>query len=181
MRRFLTGNASDNISFYHCPAPDSRIMKLSTNTRYAIRIIFELHIAKNAIPIASLSEQTNIRQKTVENILVILKQNDITSSVIGAHGGIKLNKPLSAISLGKLIELFDEGVRFVVCFGEKSNDCPRQNSCETRSVWKTISNRIQKELDTVSLETVLDQYRQETQQPEPVVIHCINRKGDIVL
>lgn len=157
-------------------------MKLSTNTRYAIRIIFELHIAKGPVSIASLSELTNISLKTVENILSVLRQNEITASIIGAHGGIRLKKTLSDISLGNIIELFDEGVRFVVCFGEKSNDCPRQNICETRSVWKTISTQIQKELDSVSLESILDQYRRETSLIEqPVVIHCINRKGDIVL
>ncbi len=156
-------------------------MKLSTHTRYAIRILFELHLAKGPISIAALSELTNIGLKTVENIHAVLRQNDITASIIGAHGGIRLNKPLSAISLGKMIELFDEGVRFVVCFGEKSNDCPRQNVCETRSVWKTISGQIQKELDTVSLEAILDQYREENTEAKPVLIHCLNRKSDIIL
>lgn len=156
-------------------------MKLSTHTRYAIRILFELHLAKGPVSIAALSELTNIGLKTVENIHAVLRQNDITASIIGAHGGIRLNKPLSAISLGKMIELFDEGVRFVVCFGEKSNDCPRQNVCETRSVWKTISGQIQKELDTVSLEAILDQYREENTEAKPVLIHCLNRKSDIIL
>ncbi len=156
-------------------------MKLSTNTRYAIRILFELHLAKGPVSIASLSELTNIGPKTVENILVTLRQNDITASIIGAHGGIRLNKSLSDISLGKMIALFDEGVRFIVCFGEKSNDCPRQNTCETQSVWKTISGHIQKELDTVSLEAILDQYRQESMEAKPVVIHCMSRKNDIIL
>ena len=155
-------------------------MKLSTHTRYAIRILFELHLARGPISIAALSELTNIGLKTVENIHAVLRQNDITASIIGAHGGIRLNKPLSAISLGKMIELFDEGVRFVVCFGEKSNDCPRQNVCETRSVWKTISGQIQKELDTVSLEAILDQYREENTEAKPVLIHCLNRKSDII-
>ena len=156
-------------------------MKLSTHTRYAIRILFELHLARGPISIAALSDLTNIGLKTVENIHAVLRQNDITASIIGAHGGIRLNKPLSAISLGKMIELFDEGVRFVVCFGEKSNDCPRQNVCETRSVWKTISGQIQKELDTVSLEAILDQYREENTEAKPVLIHCLNRKSDIIL
>lgn len=156
-------------------------MKLSTHTRYSIRILFELHLAKGPVSIAALSELINIGLKTVENIHAVLRQNDITASIIGAHGGIRLNKPLSAISLGKMIELFDEGVRFVVCFGEKSNDCPRQNVCETRSVWKTISGQIQKELDTVSLEAILDQYREENTEAKPVLIHCLNRKSDVIL
>lgn len=158
-------------------------MRLSTNTRYAIRIIFELHLANAPVPIAALSEQTNISQKTVENIHAILKSNGITEAIIGAHGGIRLGMPLREISLGKMIDLFDDGVRFVVCFGNKSNDCPRQHICETRSVWKTVSDRISDVLEGVSLESILDQYRQETdrERAETIVIRCINRKGDIPL
>ncbi len=161
-----------------CPTP---AMRLSTNTRYAIRIIFELHLANAPVPLASLSEQTNISQKTVENIHAILKQNGITEAIIGAHGGIRLCKPLSDISLCKMIDLFDDGVRFVVCFGNKSNDCPRQHICETRSVWKTVSDRISDVLEGVSLESILEQYRQEMRQEheKQIVIRCINRKGDI--
>lgn len=156
-------------------------MKLSTRTRYAIRIIFELHLAKSPVPIAVLSEQTNIRQKVVEDVHAVLKQNRITEAIIGARGGIRLCKSLSDISLGDMIDLFDEGVRFVVCFGNKSNDCPRQNMCETRSVWKTISGKIREELGNVSLESILDQYRRETESEKTVVIRCINRKGDTIL
>ena len=127
-------------------------MKLSTHTRYAIRILFELHLARGPISIAALSELTNIGLKTVENIHAVLRQNDITASIIGAHGGIRLNKPLSAISLGKMIELFDEGVRFVVCFGEKpASDVtnfgqtfsisPRVNSIRTPNACKTDTSR----------------------------------------
>ncbi len=154
-------------------------MKLSTHTRYAIRIIFELHLAQSPVSIAALSEQTNISQKVVENVHTVLKQNRITEAIIGARGGIRLCKPLSEISLGDMIDLFDEGIRFVVCFGNKSNDCPRQHICETRSVWKTISGKIRQELGKVSLESILDQYRRETQSEKHVVIHCINRKGDM--
>lgn len=154
-------------------------MKLSTHTRYAIRIIFELHLANSPVSIAALSEQTNISQKVVENVHAILKQNRITEAIIGARGGIRLCKPLSEISLGDMIDLFDEGVRFVVCFGNKSNDCPRQRVCETRSVWKTISGKIRQELGKVSLESILDQYRREAENEKTIVIRCPSRKGDL--
>ena len=154
-------------------------MKLSTHTRYAIRIIFELHLANSPVSIAALSEQTNISQKVVENVHAILKQNRITEAIIGTRGGIRLCKPLSEISLGDMIDLFDEGVRFVVCFGNKSNDCPHQRVCETRSVWKTISGKIRQELGKVSLESILDQYRREAENEKTIVIRCPSRKGDL--
>ncbi len=133
-------------------------MKLSTKTRYAIRILFELVEASKPISIANLSEKTGITLRTVENINAILRQNDITSSVMGAGGGILLQKKLKDISLGQMVTFFDEGVEFAVCCGDKANDCPNQKTCKTRAVWYEISAKIQNELDAISLETILLQY-----------------------
>ncbi|WAW09620.1 Rrf2 family transcriptional regulator [Oxalobacter vibrioformis] len=150
-------------------------MRLSANTRYAIRVIFELALAEGPLPIPALSEKAGIAQRTVENIHTVLRQHDITASTIGAKGGIHLAMPLSRISLGRMVTLFDDGVEFAVCFGNKSNDCPRQLVCDTRSVWGSVSNRIQQELDAVSLDSILTQYRREEEREKPIFIHGINR------
>ncbi len=154
-------------------------MRLSTNTRYAIRLIYELYQFKSPISIAALAERINISVKIIESIHSTLKQQGITKAIIGANGGIKLIRNLDQISLGEMITLFDEGVRFVVCFGNKANNCPRQSACETQSVWKTISDRIQHELDIVSLADILDEYRNGLSKEKPITIQCINHKGEL--
>lgn len=154
-------------------------MILSTNTRYAIRLVYELHQVKAPLSITALAERINVSSKVVENVHAELKRHGITDAIIGANGGIRLIRSIEEISLGKMIELFDNGVRFVVCFGNKSNNCPRQSVCETQSVWKTISNRIQHELDSISLADILDEYRQGASREQPIKIHCINHKGDL--
>ena len=136
-------------------------MKLSTNTRYAIRIIFELAGASEPVSSALLAEKAGLTLRAVENIQALLKQHGITSGTVGPKGGISLEKPLSAISLGDMIMLFDSGIEFAVCCGEKSNDCPNQNTCETRSVWRAVSGEIQRELNQISLETILHRYPQQ--------------------
>ena len=154
-------------------------MILSTNTRYAIRLIYELHQVKAPLSITALAERINVSNKVIENIHAELKRHGITDAIIGANGGIRLLKSIDKISLGQMIALFDNGVRFVVCFGNKSNNCPRQSVCETQSVWKTISNRIQHELDGISLADILDEFRQESSREKPIKIHCINHKGEL--
>ncbi len=154
-------------------------MILSTNTRYAIRLIYELHQVKAPLSITVLAERINVSVKVIENVHAELKRHGITDAIIGANGGIRLLRSIEDISLGKMIELFDSGVRFVVCFGNKSNNCPRQSVCETQSVWKTISNRIQNELDSISLADILDEYRQGASRGQPIKIHCINHKGEL--
>ena len=133
-------------------------MKLSPNTRYAVRLLFELDAMRIPISIASLSERTGITLRTVENVHAVLKQHGVTDATVGPKGGITLQRPLSDISLGQLIEWFDEGVEFAVCCGEKANECPQQNSCETRAVWRGISAEVQVALNAFSLAEILRRY-----------------------
>lgn len=133
-------------------------MKLSPNTRYAIRILFELHGLSGPVSTAWLSEKTGISLRTVENIHAVLKQNGITSGTVGAKGGLQLLRTLADISLGDLVLLFDEGVAFSVCCGDKSNECPNQDTCEIRNAWNHVSAAVQEQLDRVSLESVLRRY-----------------------
>ena len=133
-------------------------MKLSSSTRYAIRILLELSGAGRPLSAAVISEKTGITPRAVENIHAVLRRCKITFGTVGAKGGIELIRPLAEISLGTLVQLFDNGVEFAVCCGDKSNDCPNQESCGIRAVWRDVSARIQRELDAVSLEDIVRGY-----------------------
>ena len=136
-------------------------MKLSPNTRYAVRILFELHGTAAPISTAALSEKTGITPRTVENIHAVLRRHKITFGTVGAGGGLELVRPLSDISLGDIITLFDGGVAFSVCCGDKSNECPNKKTCGIRSAWDAVSMAVQEQLDAVSLESILHRYPQD--------------------
>lgn len=129
-------------------------MKLSTNTRYAVRILFELTDAGRPLSISALSKKTGLSFRAVENVHAVLKRNGVTKGTVGAGGGITLRKSLAEISLGQLVSWFDSGVEFAVCCGEKGNDCPQQDNCMTRAAWLGVSDKIQSALDQVWLADV---------------------------
>ena len=137
-------------------------MKLSPNTRYAVRLLFELSAMRLPVSIAALSMKTGIALRTVENVHTVLKHHGVTDASVGPKGGISLQRPLEEISLGQLIEWFDDGVEFAVCCGEKANECPQQNFCETRTVWRGISGEVQKALNLLSMADILRQYPKAT-------------------
>ena len=133
-------------------------MKLSPAIRYAVRILFELSTARKPLSAGYLSQKTGITPRAIENIHAVLRKHKITFGTVGAKGGIELVRPLSEISLGKLVEIFDSGVSFAVCSGEKANECPGQSTCAVRSAWRDVSRHVQESLDAVSLENILRQY-----------------------
>ena len=137
-------------------------MKLSPNTRYAVRLLFELSAMRLPVSIAALSMKTGIALRTVENVHTVLKQHGVTDASVGPKGGIVLQRPLAEISLGQLVEWFDDGVEFAVCCGEKANECPQQGVCETQAVWRGISGEVQKSLNMFSLADILRQYPKAT-------------------
>ena len=137
-------------------------MKLSANTRYAVRILFELHEAAGPLSINTLSQKTGIALRTIENVHAVLKQHGVTEASVGAKGGITLCRPLDAISLGRVIVWFDEGVEFAVCCGDKGNECPQQDDCRTRTAWRKVSGRVQEELDAILLSEILRDFSGST-------------------
>ena len=133
-------------------------MKLSVQTRYAVRILFELAAAATPLAIGDLSAKTGISPRAVENICTQLRHDGISTGIVGPGGGIRLEVPLGDISLGRLVDLFEDGVEFAVCCGDKANDCPNQHDCENRAVWRKVSAKIQEELDAIPLDSLLRHY-----------------------
>ncbi|MDL2328355.1 Rrf2 family transcriptional regulator [Desulfosarcina sp. OttesenSCG-928-A07] len=133
-------------------------MRFSPNIRYAIRLLFELSSLSEPVSTAWLAEKIGMTVRTVENIHAVLRRENITAGTVGAKGGIRLLVPLEHISLGKLVLLFDSGVDFAVCCGDKSNECPNQDECGIRSVWKAVSRNVQQHLDGIFLDVILRQY-----------------------
>lgn len=132
-------------------------MKLSARSRYASRILLELarHKAEAPMSAATLSQHTGVSVQFVEQILKPLKQSGLTSSLRGAAGGHRLAKPAEEITLGEVVRLMEGGIMLTVCCGDKANECPRRDGCLTRRAWMQVSNTLEKELDSISLATLL--------------------------
>ncbi|MCL2013174.1 MAG: Rrf2 family transcriptional regulator [Cystobacterineae bacterium] len=130
-------------------------MKFSVKTRYAVRILFELSAADAPLSIYHLSDRTGLSPRVAEDICTQLRYEGISTGIVGPGGGIRLEVPLGEISLGRLVKLFEGGVAFAVCCGDKANDCPNQHVCENRAVWRKLSAKIQEELDAIPLDSLL--------------------------
>ena len=128
-------------------------MKLTARSRYAVRIVLELAQSPRDTPvsIAAIAERSGIALRSVELILHDLRTNGIVGSVLGASGGYLLERSPESISLGDLVRIMENGVQLSVCSGEKANECPRQEQCPSRKVWRGISSAIEQHLETITI------------------------------
>lgn len=130
-------------------------MKFSSHVRYAVRLLFALDMAGSSLPIAVLAARTGMSVRAVENVLTVLKQADITGATSGPGGGIFLIKPLSQISVGHLVDSFEQGIDFSVCCGDLAQACPGRISCVTEKAFDDASRRVSAVLHRAFLSDIL--------------------------
>ena len=86
-------------------------MKLSLRGEYALRALISLGDAApgEIVPIHTISEQQQIPQRFLEQILNDLRSGDIVESKRGIAGGYRLSKPAADLPLLDIIQ-FVEGI-----------------------------------------------------------------------
>ena len=127
-------------------------MKISTKGRYALTIMRNL--AKNYdkeeyISLSEISEEENISLKYLEKIMIQLKKSDFFIIAKGKEGGYKLKRNPKDYTIGEIVRAADEELNLVDCL--KQNNCPAKSKCKTYSLWKDLSEEINKFLDSKKL------------------------------
>jgi len=136
------------------------VLKLSTRGKYGFRAMLELAInyGNGPIPLKNVSEQLDISQKYLEQLVAALKSAGLVKSVRGAHGGYALAKHPSEIKLSELIRTLEGSIAPSECVND-SEVCPRSKSCVTRSVWAKMKEAMNGVLESTTLQDLVEQQR----------------------
>ena len=129
-------------------------MKISTKGRYGARAALELSIRYGSGPVMvrEISESQGISERYLENILNTLRISGLVKSTRGAKGGYELAKSPSEITLGEVVRSLEGPLDIVTCAG-----CGKISKCVTFFVWKKITEKIENELDSITLEKLAEQ------------------------
>jgi Rrf2 family transcriptional regulator, iron-sulfur cluster assembly transcription factor len=129
-------------------------ISLSTSTHHGIRIILCLaqHAAKGPISVAELSGEEGISVKYIEQLVRVLKQANLITSVRGPKGGhqLNLNVPPREITLGQIVRLFEGRTDLVPCIGQLEH-CVRSDGCPVRRVLLEATESLISKLDGTSI------------------------------
>ena len=138
-------------------------MKLSTKGRYGLRAILDLAIngETEAVSIQSISQRQNISEAYLEQLMRPLKKAGLIRSVRGAGGGYRMARDPKEISVGDILRALEGDLTPVSCgavTGEKG--CDGADSCVTIYVWQKMNDAIQNAVDSIMLEELIEQSRQ---------------------
>ncbi|HNX60096.1 MAG TPA: Rrf2 family transcriptional regulator [Spirochaetota bacterium] len=130
-------------------------MKLTTRSRYGIRLMYDLaiHYGQGYIFLKDISERQQISEKYLGQLILPLKSAELVTSSRGAHGGYSLSKRPEDITLFDIVNSL-EGTLCVVECVRKPEVCDRVSSCPTRPVWEKFDNTINDFLKGISLESL---------------------------
>ena len=84
-------------------------MRLTSRSEYALLALVYLgrHEADGYVAVHAIAAAQEIPPKFLEQILLTLKRSRYVKSLKGQHGGYRLARPASAITLAEVIRLFD--------------------------------------------------------------------------
>lgn len=136
-------------------------MKISTRGRCALRLMLDVarHGADGQpVSLAAVAERTGISRGYLEQLAQSLRSARLVRGVAGRHGGYRLAKATSEVTLGRILESAIGPICVVDCVDDPES-CPRSEYCECRLVYDLINRRIAEVLGEFTLADLLDTRR----------------------
>lgn len=149
-------------------------MKLSTRSRYGVRLMLSLAVSdtKSPVLLKDIAASEGISEKYLSQIIIPLKGKGLVSALRGAHGGYLLNRAASDIKLREIIEPLEGDLSLVECVGSP-HICDRSVACVTKDIWDKMSLLLEDFLDSITLEDLARMYRKKRESMTDSVDYSI--------
>jgi Rrf2 family protein len=127
-------------------------MKISTRSRYGLRLLIELCGRKgDTVQVSELAAAQDIPLAYAAKLIDPLRAAGIVRSLRGSGGGISLAREARAISALQAVEALEGGLSLVDC-GSGDGPCGREAACPTGALWKGLERAMRDYLAQYTLE-----------------------------
>lgn len=138
-------------------------MKISTQTRYAMRFLVELalHESKSKLEerltTHEIAQKQGISGKYLESIACKLKKAGYVDSLKGVKGGYRLARPLDEISVGHVMRVMETTYFELHCVKDPEKTCPNYKDCKLVDYWSNLEQAMSCVVDSIMLKDIKDQ------------------------
>ena len=133
-------------------------MKISTKGRYALRMLLDL--AQNQgdgyVSLKDIAQRQEVSKQYLEQIVPLLNKSNLLRTNRGYQGGYRLAKDPGDYTVGEILRITEGDLAPVACLQSGEVDCPRAEQCLTISVWEGLYHVINRYLDSITLQDILD-------------------------
>jgi Rrf2 family iron-sulfur cluster assembly transcriptional regulator len=133
-------------------------MRLTTKGRFSVTAMIDLALRQGTGPVtlAAISQRQQISLSYLEQLFGKLRRNDLVESTRGPGGGYSLGRKPVDITVADIITSVDEPIDATHCAG-KENCLGEAGRCMTHDLWTALNERMVAFLDSVNLQTLVDQ------------------------
>ncbi len=135
--------------------PRPLMLRVTKLTDYATVVLTVLAARSEQVLSASeLAEQAGLEAPTVSKILKPLSQAGLVEGLRGVHGGYRLARAASEITLVEIVEAMEGPLAITECSQDHSQ-CGIAQTCGVRSNWRLINDVVGDALRRVTLAQML--------------------------
>ena len=133
----------------------TRAMPITRRTDYATRIMVALAAGETEGPVPAhvLAESTDVPYEFARAILTQMAAAGLVTSVRGAHGGVRLSRPVEDISVADILAATGDTAPLNLCTYDPGY-CAREGTCVMHTVWCQADAALMAFLATQDLATL---------------------------
>lgn len=132
-------------------------MKLSTRTRYGMRLMVDLaeHWGDGYIALKDIAERQGISKKYLEQIVSLLANKGLLIAARGFSGGYQLSRDPDSITAADVVEATEGSLGMISCV-KVPTSCDRRGGCPTLPLWSGLEKRIEDYLQGITLKAMAE-------------------------
>ena len=132
-------------------------MRLSSKSQYGLKACFILaqNYPNKCVSASQLEKEIAVSGKYIEKIMRMLSAKGIVRAERGVSGGYRLTRAPEKITIGDVARALEDNMEIVDCV---TFCCP---NCATGEVWRRLYDGINGVLDSMTLQSMIDDYGRE--------------------
>ncbi len=132
-------------------------MRLTRFTDNALRCLLLLGLEpERCITVNEIANRMNMSYEHLVKIVHRLAELGYVETVRGRHGGVRLGKPATDISLGIVVRQTEENLALAECFDPEHNTCPISSACRLAGTLDDALHAFLAVLDEKTLADILE-------------------------
>ena len=142
---------------------------ISTKGEYGVRIMVDLarHYGERPRSLTDISQAEMLPLAYLEQLVKLLREANppLVTSTRGAHGGYRLSRNPTDISMGEIVRVLEGPIAPMICAteGEMTQICGFLDSCKTKYLWAKLRDVVVQTLDSMTLADLV----KESPEQEP--------------
>jgi len=132
-------------------------LQVSTKGEYGVRIMVDLarHYSERPRSLSDIAQAEMLPLAYLEQLAKLLREADppLITSTRGAHGGYKLNRHPTQITMGEILRVLEGPIAPMICAteGEMTQICGFLDSCRIKHLWAKVRDAVAHTIDTMTL------------------------------